>query len=213
VTHALRRTPGYERNVFINCPFDDAYVPLLRPLLFTILDLGFTPRIASERSDSSENRLDKIVALIRASRNSIHDISRLTASTVGEFARFNLPFELGVEHGAQRFGGTRFRAKRVLILDAAPYDHRGALSDLSGVDIKHHGASPARLVRVVREWFLETAGVTDAASPTVIWYRFTDFASAFYDERKDAGFSDEDLNFMPVTEYIDAIRRWRSRPV
>ena len=81
------------------------------------------------------------------------------------------------------------------------------------MDIKHHGASPARLVRVVREWFLETAGVTDAASPTVIWYRFTDFASAFYDERKDAGFSDEDLNFMPVTEYIDAIRRWRSRPV
>ncbi|MHB0964280.1 MAG: hypothetical protein ACYC5V_13855 [Gemmatimonadaceae bacterium] len=211
--HVSRRAPGYERNVFINCPFDDAYVPLLRPLLFTILDLGFTPRIASERSDSSENRLDKIVALIRASRNSIHDISRLTASMAGEFARFNLPFELGVDHGAQRFGETRFRAKRVLVLDEAPYDYRRALSDLSGVDIKHHASSPARLVRVVREWFLETAGVTDVPSPTVIWYRFTDFASAFYDERKDAGFSDEDLNFMPVTEYIDAIRRWRSRPV
>lgn len=210
--HVSTRMQDFERNVFINCPFDHEYVPLLRPLLFTILDLGFTPRIATERSDSSENRLDKIAALIRASRNSIHDISRPTATAAGEFARFNLPFELGVDHGAQLFGGTRFRTKRVLILDTEPYDYRRALSDISGVDIKHHRSSPTLLVRVVRDWFLETAGVKDAPSPTVLWYRFTDFASAFYDERKDAGFSDEELNFMPVIEYIEAIRRWRARP-
>ena len=27
----------FERNVFVNCPFDEAYYPLLRPLLFTII--------------------------------------------------------------------------------------------------------------------------------------------------------------------------------
>ena len=26
-----------ERNVFVNCPFDEAYYSLLRPLLFTII--------------------------------------------------------------------------------------------------------------------------------------------------------------------------------
>ncbi|MFL6236225.1 MAG: hypothetical protein ACJ76N_24045 [Thermoanaerobaculia bacterium] len=38
----------FEKNVFINCPFDDGYRPLLRPLLFTILHLGFNPKIALE---------------------------------------------------------------------------------------------------------------------------------------------------------------------
>ncbi len=32
---------AFERNVFVNCPFDTQYVPLLRPLLFTIIYLGF----------------------------------------------------------------------------------------------------------------------------------------------------------------------------
>jgi hypothetical protein len=47
----------FKSNVFINCPFDEDYLPLLRPLLFTVVYLGFNPRIASERSDSAENRL------------------------------------------------------------------------------------------------------------------------------------------------------------
>ena len=29
---------AFDRNVFINCPFDDGYRPLLRPLLFTGAD-------------------------------------------------------------------------------------------------------------------------------------------------------------------------------
>jgi hypothetical protein len=32
-----------EKNVFINCPFDDEYRPLLEPPLFTLVFLGFTP--------------------------------------------------------------------------------------------------------------------------------------------------------------------------
>ena len=33
----------FGRNVFINCPFDAEYLPLLRPLLFAILDVGLNP--------------------------------------------------------------------------------------------------------------------------------------------------------------------------
>lgn len=58
--------PGYASNVFVNCPFDHAYRALLRPLLFTVVYLGYHPRIASERLDSAENRVDKICGLIRA---------------------------------------------------------------------------------------------------------------------------------------------------
>lgn len=203
-----RNHASYDRSVFINCPFDEGYRPLLRPLLFTILRLGFTPRIASERSNSGENRIDKIVDLIRASRFSIHDISRVKSAAEGEYARFNLPFELGVDRGAQLFGPVQLRKKCCLILETQPYDYKRSLSDLSGVDIKHHRDDPSEIVRAVRNWFVETVGLKRVSGATSIWYGFTDFASAFYDERKKKGFSDDDLDFMPAPEYIESIRSW-----
>lgn len=201
---------GYERNVFVNCPLDDEYAPLLRPLLFTILALGFAPRIATERSDSGESRIDKIVQLIRESRYSVHDISRLVATQAGEFSRFNLPFELGIDRGAQLYGANHLRRKRMLVLDATQYDYKRALSDFSGSDIKHHRNGPPAIVRAVRDWFVETVGVESAPGATVLWYRYLDFTSAVYDFRKAAGFSDDELNSMPVPEYVRAIRKWIS---
>jgi hypothetical protein len=47
----------YDRNVFINCPFDADYQALLYPLLFTVCYLRFTPRIALERCDSGDEDL------------------------------------------------------------------------------------------------------------------------------------------------------------
>ena len=58
------RRDDFSRCVFVNCPFDSEYLPLLRPLLFTIIYVRFMPRIASERSDSGENRIDKIAHAI-----------------------------------------------------------------------------------------------------------------------------------------------------
>jgi len=70
---------AFEQNVFINCPFDDSYLPLLRPILFTVIYLGFTPRIALERLDSGEPRINKIISLIEDSKYAIHDLSRIKA--------------------------------------------------------------------------------------------------------------------------------------
>ena len=50
----------FETNVFINCPFDDDFAPLLQAILFCVITMGFEPRLATERSDSGETRLDKI---------------------------------------------------------------------------------------------------------------------------------------------------------
>jgi len=206
-----RTRAAFDRSVFINCPYDTEYVPLLRPLLYTVVALGYRPRLASDRSDSTENRVDKIVGLIRQSRLSIHDISRLKASTVGEFSRFNLPFELGLAHGSCVFGTKSMRRKCCLILEKDQHDFRRALSDLAGVDIKAHGNEPARVVRSVRNWFVETVGLKDVPSPTRIWYGFTDFATDFYAAREADGFSKEDLNMMPTLEYVEFIQRWTER--
>lgn len=198
----------FESNVFINCPFDESYYPLLRPLIFTIIYLGFSPRIASERSDSAESRIEKICNLIRVSKYSLHDLSRLKASQVDEFYRMNMPFELGIDYGSRLFGSTSMHEKKCLILGRERFEYMIAISDLSGVDIKHHKNEPANMVRAIRDWFVETVGLRNIQSPTVIWYRFNDFTSDFYDARKKDGFTDEDLNMMPVPEYIDFIREW-----
>ena len=94
----LRR---FERQVFINCPFDAGYRPLLQALLFTLLDAGMEPRIALESADSGQTRVQKLYQLIRDCGLSIHDISRMEPLAAGELPRFNLPFELGLDLGCR----------------------------------------------------------------------------------------------------------------
>jgi hypothetical protein len=198
----------FDKNVFINCPFDQEYLSLLRPLLFTILYVGFNPKIGLESSDSGETRINKICELIRASRYSIHDLSRLQSSRRNEFYRMNMPFELGIEYGCRHFASDHLRRKRCLILEKSRHDYIKALSDLSGVDIKSHQNKPEKLIAAVRSWFIETVGLRNIESPTVIWYQFTDFTSDFYEKRKSQGFSDEDIEEMPVPEYMHFIQEW-----
>src|SRR3990172_2446416 len=170
----------FDRQVFINCPFDEDSLSLLRPLLFTILYLGFVPRIASERLDSGENRIDKICTLIRVCRYSIHDLSRLRAKKAGETFRMNMPFELGIDYGLRRFSRGRLERKRFLILERDRYEFQRALSDLSGVDIKPHRNEPDEVVRAIRNWFVEIGALESAPSPKAVWYAFARFASDFY---------------------------------
>ncbi len=203
-----RPAEEFHKNVFVNCPFDDEYHALLRPLLFVIVFLGFNPKIALESSDAGEVRISKICNLIRDSRYSIHDLSRLQSRSADEFYRLNMSFELGVEYGCRLFSSGHLREKRSLILEKDRFSFMKALSDLSGVDIKSHNNEPSHVVAAVRSWFVETVGLRGVASPTVIWYRFSTFMLDFYKRRKSEGFSEEDVNKMPVPEFVSFIREW-----
>lgn len=193
--------------VFINCPFDAAFNSLLRPLLFTILYVGYRPRLASERSDSGELRLQKICKLIESCEVSIHDLSRLRAQEEGELYRLNMAFELGLEYGFRTFS-TQGGGRKLLVLETGRYEFMKALSDLSGVDIKNHDDDPALLVRRVRNWFIETVGLKRLPSSTKIWYDFNDFMAEFYERRQEEGFEEEDLHMMPVPELLDFMEEW-----
>src|ERR1700674_4726096 len=93
----------FDTDVFVNCPFDREYLPLLRPILFTIIDLGFSPRIALESLDSGRPRIEKIITLVESSKFAIHDLSRIQARQAGEYYRLNMPFELGLDVGCRLF--------------------------------------------------------------------------------------------------------------
>lgn len=197
----------FSKNVFLNCPFDDEYLSLLRPLLFTVLYLGYTPRIASERFDSGEARINKICNLIQESKLSIHDLSRIKSSKKNEFYRLNMPFELGVDIGCRLFKGGQATTKKCLILEKEKYRYKKALSDLSNSDIKSHNNDPERAVREVRNWFVETE-LRRADSGTKIWERFNEFMADFYAKRKGEGYKDKDLDMMPIPEFVHFIEDW-----
>jgi len=79
------------------------YYPLLKVLVFTLVKYGMIPRVALENSDSGQARINKILELIRESKYSIHDLSRIKSAKAKEFHRMNMPFELGVDFGARNF--------------------------------------------------------------------------------------------------------------
>jgi hypothetical protein len=200
--------PYFEINVFINCPFDkDYYIPLLRPLLFTIIYLGYNPRIATESFDSGEVRIQKISNLVKDSKFSIHDLSRIQSKEKYEIFRLNMAFELGIDIGCRLFKDGKEKNKKCLVLETEPYRIKKALSDLSGSDIKHHNNDPEKLVRAVRNWFVES-GLRKAPSGTKIWESFNEFMADFYYKRKKEGYKDKDLEMMPVLEFIDFINDW-----
>ncbi len=194
-------------NVFINCPFDEAFYDLLRPLIFTVVYLQLTPRIALEAMDSGTVRIDKIVRLIRESPFAIHDLSRIAAAKAGELSRLNMPFELGLDLGARCFGQGGLKRKKCLVLETEPYRYKAALSDLSGSDIAYHEDNPARVVKVVRDWLRSTCGVA-APGPSAIWDAFNFFMDDLYVDLKGSGFSDDDVKSVPVPELIDYMVSW-----
>lgn len=203
---------AFEDNVFINCPFDKDYYGLLRPILFTTLYLGLKPRIALERSDSGEPRITKIIEMIQESKYAIHDLSRLKARKAGEYFRLNMPFELGIDVGCRNFGSAPLTQKRCLILESERYRFQAALSDLSGSDIAVHRNEPEQAATEVRNWFANQCR-PNAAGPSKVWGAFTDFMAANYDVLKDRGFSDKDVEALPMPELVAGMESWISKNV
>jgi hypothetical protein len=198
---------SYEKNVFINCPFDEPYKLLLKPILFTIIHCGLNPRI-SETEDSGETRIKGIEKLIEESRYSIHDLSRMRAASKGEIARFNMPFELGLDFGCKRFKGGQQSDKKSLILDAGKYRYQRAISDISGNDIAFHAGKPENAVREVRNWLKKSHHSKKMASASRIWIDYNEFNTNFLKIIRQLQFSNEDIKKMPWSEYISYIMEW-----
>ena len=140
--------PARERSVFINCPFDQPYQPLLRAACFTILACGWVPRCALDFSDSGEVRFTKIVDLIAACDFSLHDISRVEAPE--GLPRFNMPLELGADLGLRLAGSKTQRGRKTRIVDAVAHRYDKTLSAISGNDLEIHDNNPSLMILRVR---------------------------------------------------------------
>lgn len=136
--------------MFVNCPFDAPFRPLLDGIVFTLMFCGFTVRNALELRDSGDLRLSKIMRLIENCRFSVHDISRVELDDASGLPRFNMPIELGIALGMKHLGRAKLRDHMLLVLDTERYRYQRFASDLAGVDIAAHGGRLADVVGEVR---------------------------------------------------------------
>jgi len=143
---------SYERQVFINCPFDAGFQPIREAMTFTVFDCGFRPRTAMEVDDGSQVRIDKIFDIIRDCKFGIHDISRTETDSQTGLPRFNMPLELGIFLGAKRYGQDRQKKKMCLILDREQHRYQAFISDIAGQDLRSHQGQPQQAIGIVRDW-------------------------------------------------------------
>lgn len=206
--------PPFERSVFVNCPFDDDFAPLLQAIAFCVTDLDFFPRLAPENADNGATRLDRIVDLVQSSKFGIHDLSRCKSSKADEYYRMNMPFELGIDHGAKRFGRGVVEKKSILILEHTRYDYQKSLSDIAGWDIEAHGGDFLIVIRKVRNWLVHHAGAR-AVGSTRINDEYYAFQEWYWERELASGASEDDIKAYPTVQVVIAMREWvdAGRPI
>jgi hypothetical protein len=141
--------PDPSKSVFINCPFDAAYLSLFDAILFSTVCCGFLPRSAIESGTVAEPRLARITRALFSCRYSIHDLSRCTGEGSENLARFNMPLELGMAM-ARRFMDAKEHDWLVLVPKGHAYLR--FVSDLAAYDPATHDGSMESVVVAVIAW-------------------------------------------------------------
>jgi hypothetical protein len=142
-TAATGEGAAAERFVFVNCPYDPDYKPLMDAIVLATVACGFVPRTATDSGDVSRSRMDRIDGAMRECRYSIHDLSRCTGSGDWNHARFNMPLELGMGMAMLHDW---------LVLVPTGHDYTTFVSDLAGYDLKPHDQTPQAVIRAIVSW-------------------------------------------------------------
>lgn len=196
---------SFEKNVFINCPFDIDFNPLLRSLSFSILYLGYKPLLCQTYS-SADVRITQIKLLIKKSKFSIHDLSRSKAMRRNELPRFNMPFELGLDIGCKEYGGKKLKSKKALILEEKRFHYQRILSDISGQDIENHDNDPQTLITKVRNWFSNN-NMEILPGQSEVWIAYNQFNSDL-ELNLTTTYSKKDIEDMPIGDYLKFANDW-----
>src|SRR4051794_37796601 len=92
-----RNLEAYARfQVFLNFPFDEEFAPLADAMSFSVVAGGLLPVCAYDLTTPDRPRLDMLVEAIQCCRYSAHDFSRSQGGGSHNFARMNMPIEMGM---------------------------------------------------------------------------------------------------------------------
>ena len=185
-------------------------------MLYTLIKYGFKPQLALLDSNSTKNRLEKIVGYIKESQYGIHDLSRIKSSEIGEYSRLNMPFELGIDYGYMLAKNNN--EKKLLVIGAEKHEYKIALSDFSGFDIKYHFNKPIEIIDCIRSWLLENSIISTMKASIEIFDDYNTFNSTLFSDinlkykqknafKKAIKMAKDEINRMTVAEYISKIKK------
>lgn len=195
----------YTSSVFINCPFDQEYLPIFHAIVFAVFDCGYIARSALEIDNGSEVRIDKIARIISECKYGIHDISRTELSKDTNLPRFNMPLELGMFLGAKRFGNAQQKKKVCLLLDKDPHRYQIFISDISGQDICSHNNDDTEAIKLIRNWIRNASQRLTILGGIEIAKRYRIFRAELPDLCKSLGLTVDELIF---NDYTAIVSKW-----
>jgi hypothetical protein len=198
----MQLTQSDNDKVFINCPFDHDYRPLLYAMVYAIYRCGFYPVTALNEDDATDSRLSKIMRCIANCRYGIHDISR-TELNEERLPRFNMPFEAGLFFAAKHFGGKGHKAKSGLVFERTKYMYQKYISDLSGIDTKAHDNDPIKVIENVRNWLKTTSRRNTIPAPAILKKEYQEFERKLPGILKDLELEDERILFNDYCQIIE----------
>lgn len=197
--------PEYNDQVFINCPFDAAFLKIFQAFCFTILDCGFVPRCSQEIDDASQFRLQAIHGLIKNCKYGIHDLSRVELDKKSKLPRFNMPFELGIFYSSKFFGQGNQKHKQCIILEKQQYRYQKFISDISGIDVTPHYHSVKKAIFAIRNWLVTASRRTSIPPAEQIYSRYLKFQRDINRICRERGI---DHKTMPFVEMIRNMSDW-----
>lgn len=152
--------------VFLNVPYSKSYERTLLALTAALVAVGRFPRLTFQLPDGGQGRLQRIFALLRSCRVSIHDLS-----SVGLPVRFNMPFELGLACALKE----QTNQHDFLVLDRRAHRLDRHLSDLKGVDPKIHHGTVRGAICAILESLDKPAGNPPATAVIKLYRRMSRF--------------------------------------
>jgi hypothetical protein len=192
------RSSDRERNVFINCPFDEDYRPCFEALLFIVAASGYTVRCALEDADGASIRFDKLRKLIAESPHTIHDLLPHRAQQ-GCVATLQHAIRARACHGSEVLWQPQAATQQCAHSGAQGLHSDAYLSDLGGNDPASHNGDPLQLMAAVTRFLHASPTGKVLAGPKSVFVRFTRFKEGL---QTMAGALQRDLHEIhPFREY------------
>lgn len=136
--------------IFLNYPFDDTFGECEYSLHFPVIAAGLIPVCAKGISTPDKSRLEMIVDAIKNCHYSAHDFSRLVGEGENNFARMNMPLEMGMAifHAFE----TQRQNHRCAFFVPDPHSYSHAVSDLAGLDPHCYNNDSKQLLKLMYDW-------------------------------------------------------------
>jgi len=192
-----------KKTVFVNCPFDDGYYNKLSIIIFIVEFFGFEALVSNSDTVGKE-RMSNIIGMISNSKYAIHDLSRNKSSTKNEYARFNMPLELGVDLGVNYSKGLK---KKILVLDSNAHQYDQYISDLSGRDIEFHYNKDDQLFFILPQWFSSIENKRFYQEAKLRGF-YNLFQIEYKATHKKTGGLIKNIKKVKRINYIQHVRRW-----